>query len=165
MFSLAGQNWNKSSFFYYGCLTKLSPGFVTRIDGTPAFIFLLYLFLFLWCRFCFLQKVAAFHTFLLWFLSVLVQGGGRDSDVLEYGTANAVSTCCHCLSSVFCLTPLAWLVCLTFDFCLHGSPEGRPLFLWVWVPGAAAVGLEGSELGGVDGADVGRCGDETGLDA
>lgn len=62
-------------------------------------------------------------------------------------------TCGHCLSSVVCSTPLAWLVCLTFDFCLPGISEGRPLFLWAW---AAAVGLEFgvevSELGGVDGA-------------
>lgn len=84
------------------------------------------------------------------------------------GFITLAGTCGHCLSSVFCLTPLAWLVCLTFDFCLHGSPEGRPLFLWVWAPAAAAVGLEfgveGSELGGVDDAEVGSCGDGTGLD-
>lgn len=80
-----------------------------------------------------------------------------------------VSTCGHCISSVFCSNPLAWLVCLTFEFCWLGSPEGRPLFLWEWAPGKAAVGLElgvkGSELGEVDGAGVGWCGDEVGVDA
>lgn len=63
-------------------------------------------------------------------------------------------TCGHSISSIFCSTPLAWLACLTFDVCLLVSSEGRPLFLWMWVPGTAAVGLEGSELGGVDGGGV-----------
>lgn len=54
------------------------------------------------------------------------------------------------------MTAVAWLVCLTFDFCLPGSSEGRTLFLWTW---GAEPAPELSELGGDDGAGVGWCGE------
>lgn len=59
MFSLAGQNWNKSSFFIIN-VWQTSPGFVTRIDRTAALIRLLF---FINVLSVLLRKVAVFAHF------------------------------------------------------------------------------------------------------
>lgn len=114
-----------------------------------------------YCRSCFSAQGGAVSPFSL-AVSIGWFGVVNLSDSLGYGTANAVSICGHCLSSIFSSSPLAWLVCLTLVFCLLGVSEGLTLFLWVCGTEVLAVGLEfgleDSDSGGVEGAVMLRCG-------